>query len=151
MPFSAAIASAILGASFALAAPPVDIGDIDEYVKVTDLEITRAAFGKVTDVSFKLSGDDATNLACSAKNPTLGYEVADSTRCGDSDYLFNLLRGEDTGYALAVFHEFQVDGSGTYSAGQYGQDEFLVDCETNDDVQNCKSTQSPITIILTGQ
>lgn len=109
MQFFAGIASAILGASFTLAAPPVDIGGINEYVKVSDLEISRAAFGKVTDISFKISGDNATNLACSAQNPTLGYEVADSTRCGDSDYLFNLLRGEDTDYALAVFHEFHVE------------------------------------------
>ncbi|KAL2820126.1 hypothetical protein BJX63DRAFT_428447 [Aspergillus granulosus] len=151
MQFSAIIASAILGASAAFAAPPANIGDLNEYVQVTDLEITRGAFGKVTDVSFSLSGDNATNLACSVKNPTLGVQAADSTRCGDSDYLFSLIRGSDTDYALSVFHEFHVDGSGYYSAGQYGQSEILLDCTVSGNVQNCKLAQSPLTITLTGQ
>jgi hypothetical protein len=69
----------------------------------------RGAFGAVKNVSLKLSGDDANNLACSAENPTLGVQAADSTRCGDSDYLFSLVRGSDTDYAVAVFHELQVE------------------------------------------
>ncbi|KAL3494857.1 hypothetical protein BJX62DRAFT_233829 [Aspergillus germanicus] len=145
------MATAILGATSALAAPPTNTGASYEYVTITDLSITRAAFGSVTNVSLKLSGDDANNLSCSAENPTLGVQAADSTRCGDSDYLFNLVRGSDTDYAVAVFHELHVDGSGYYSAGQYGQSEILIDCKTNGDVQNCKLAQSPLTVTLTGQ
>ncbi|KAL2849961.1 hypothetical protein BJX68DRAFT_237087, partial [Aspergillus pseudodeflectus] len=62
-----------------------------------------------------------------------------------------LVRASDTDYALAVFHELHVDCSGYYSAGQCGQCEILIDCETNGDVQNCKLAQSPLTVTLTGQ
>jgi hypothetical protein len=109
MHFTPLLATAILGATATLAVPPTNTGASYEYVTITDLSITRAAFGSVTNVSLKLSGDDANNLSCSAENPTLGVQAADSTRCGDSDYLFSLVRGSDTDYAVAVFHELQVE------------------------------------------
>jgi hypothetical protein len=109
MHFTTFIATAILGATATLAAPPTNTGASYEYVTITDLSITRRAFGAVKHVSLKLSGDDAKSLSCSAENPTLGVQAADSTRRGDSDYLFSLVRGSDTDYGVAVFHELQVE------------------------------------------
>ncbi|KAF7589282.1 hypothetical protein BBP40_004502 [Aspergillus hancockii] len=131
MQFSVAADTTILGDSFAVAAPPVDVGYSTEDVKTTDLDITKGIFGKVTSVSFNLSGNSATNLACSTQNPTL----------------------EDVDFALSVFHEFHVDGSGVYSAGQYGQSEALTSCiSENSNVQVCKQTETtPLTVILQGQ
>jgi hypothetical protein len=97
-----------LGAASTLAAPPGNTGASNEYVTITDLAITRGAFGAVKNDSLKLSWDDANNLSCSAGNPILGVQAADSTRCGDSDYWFSLVHGSDKDYGIAVF-EVQVE------------------------------------------
>ena len=109
MKFTAVIATALFGAA-AIAAPSSwnDVGYSTEDVTVTDVKINISADYKVTDVSLKLSGSEAKNLACSAKNPQLSVQSADAVRCGDSRYLFNLIDSGLSSFDIAVMHEYDI-------------------------------------------
>jgi hypothetical protein len=57
-------------------------------------------------VDFKLSGDDATDLSCSASNPEFPNPNNVNT-CSDSKYSFSLHPGltDDVEFSLRVYHE----------------------------------------------
>ncbi|KAL2834109.1 hypothetical protein BJY01DRAFT_239237 [Aspergillus pseudoustus] len=159
MNLTSILATAILGASAALAAPQPqsqsqwqDTGYSIETVTVTDVTITISAENKVTSVSLKLSGDDADNLACSATNPTLSVQSAAATWCGDSRYSFNLIDSGLASFEIAVFHEYDIQGSGEYSPGQWGQGPLNLSCKSsgNDGGRVCTSS-GPSSLFLTGQ
>ncbi|KAL4876134.1 hypothetical protein BJY04DRAFT_223357 [Aspergillus karnatakaensis] len=148
MQFTSAVATAILGFSALAAAGPA--ARSYETVTVTDVKIVINADYKVTDVSLKLSGDDATDLACSAKNPVLSYDASASTQCGDSLYSFNLLDSGLSSFQIDVFHSNNITESGYFSPGQWGQGYLNVECKNQGEGRVCTST-APSSLFLTGQ
>jgi len=77
-----------------------------EDVAISDLYVRKfPENGTVTDVSFRLSGSNATNLGCSRSDPGLPSPVF---ICGDSKYRFALYPGKTTEYALRVYHELGI-------------------------------------------
>ncbi|KAG9255657.1 uncharacterized protein F5Z01DRAFT_550652 [Emericellopsis atlantica] len=111
--------------------------DSYENVDIADFTVRKEqAAGQdtptaINSVSFKLSGDDATDLACSASNPDFPSEVI---TCGDSKYRFVLQPGsDDAEFGLTLYHElgpavgFWGEGNvPTYCrAGGNGPDDFV--------------------------
>ncbi|KAI6784029.1 Effector protein PevD1 [Emericellopsis cladophorae] len=107
-----------------------------ENVDIADFAVRKeqSASGEAptfSSVSFKLSGDDATDLACSASNPDFSGEIF---TCGDSKYRFALKSGsDDAEFGLTLYHELGpavgVWGEGnvpTYCrAGGNGPNDFI--------------------------
>jgi hypothetical protein len=82
--------------------------DTYENIDITDFSV-RKAQGPDQDtptidaVSFKLSGDDATDLTCAASSPDFPSEVI---TCGESKYRFVLQPGTDGNeFGLTLYHE----------------------------------------------
>jgi hypothetical protein len=80
-----------------------------ENIDIADFFVRKSqALGSdkktIDAVSFKLSGDDAHDLLCSASNPGFPSEVI---TCGDSKYRFVLEPGSDKEYefGLTIYHE----------------------------------------------
>ncbi|KAE8363736.1 hypothetical protein BDV27DRAFT_158515 [Aspergillus caelatus] len=151
MKLTSITATVLLGAPAALAAPQSnDIGYSTEDVTVTDVKINISADNMVTDVSLKLSSSDAKNLTCSTKSPQLSIQSDASTRCGNSRYLFNLVDTGLSSFDIAVMHEYDVQGSGEYSPGQWGQGHLNLNCKSNSSGHICASS-GPSSLFLTGQ
>ena len=68
--------------------------DIDSF-------LVRHHSSVIDVVDFKLSGRNATDLACTASNVTL-LEVY---TCGESKYRFALTEGSESQYGLRLYHE----------------------------------------------
>ena len=91
-----------LSLSLATAAPASealrheDIAVADLYVRMLPENNT------VTNISFRISGDNATALDCIRQDPGLPSPVF---TCGDSKYRFALYKGKVTDYALRLYHE----------------------------------------------
>ena len=72
----------------------------NEIASVTDFLVRR--HGSTVDVvDFKLTGRNATDLACTASGPKLSTIY----NCGESKYRFSLSNGTETDYGLVVYHE----------------------------------------------
>lgn len=118
MRFTTATIATLFSASV-LAAPAwhvprqVDNNDpMSEDVSITLFSVHKAGAngtsgGVVDGVSFKLSGEDATDLSCSATASTVTSGLpTDIITCGDSKYRFELLEGPDAStFTLKVHHE----------------------------------------------
>ena len=99
--------SQILPAFVALtAAAPQANPDRSENIDISDFTVRKDQGPdqtKINAVSFKLSGDDATDLTCSKSNPELPSDVI---TCGESKYRFALTEGsDDYEFGLRVYHE----------------------------------------------
>ncbi|KAL7622571.1 hypothetical protein AAE478_008078 [Parahypoxylon ruwenzoriense] len=125
-----------------------DQGLRTEDVTITDFSVHKAgangaSAGTVDGVSFKLSGDDATNLSCSASadQVTNGLPTGVIT-CGDSKYRFDLLEGPDAStFTMRVYHEL-----GT-AVGFYGEGNVPTYCHSGGlDNVVCSQVNSPMTI-----
>jgi len=74
-----------------------------ENIDISDLFVSeRPENGTVEGVSFLLSGKDADNLRCNASSPGFPSPVI---TCGTSKYRFALYPGDETQYALRIYHE----------------------------------------------
>jgi hypothetical protein len=63
----------------------------------------RKTNGTITSVSFKLSGNNATDLECSGGPfPTLPGPVL---TCGDSKYRFGMTKDINGDFPIAIYHE----------------------------------------------
>jgi hypothetical protein len=103
-----------LFAALAAAAPASNVArqdsDPSENIEIKDFLVRKynEDSGSVTInvVDFKLSGDNATDLSCTAQNPPWP-EPTEVFTCGDSKYRFSLQPGQEGGeeFGLRVYHE----------------------------------------------
>jgi len=81
---------------------PTTAPDPSTYENVDiDSFFVRYNTSDINAVSFTLSGDDATDLACSASN----VELLQVYTCGTSKYRFALTNGTDAQFGLRLYHE----------------------------------------------
>src|SRR6266566_926730 len=100
--FIAGVAGAA-GAS--IGSSPRGLSDMFENINITDLAVHEYYDGSIQGVDFLLSGDNATNLLCSAASPGFPSPVI---TCGDTKYRFALYPGKDVQYALRIYHELGI-------------------------------------------
>ncbi|KAI1387816.1 uncharacterized protein F4822DRAFT_292858 [Hypoxylon trugodes] len=149
MRFTATAALALFGAS-ALAAPSAMHAarqDNGEDVSITEFAVhkagvTGASTGTVDGVGFKLSGENATNLDCSATASQVSGLPTDIITCGDSKYRFELLEGPDSStFSLKVHHELGQ------AVGFSGHADVPTYCHSGGlDNQVCSQVKDPLTI-----
>ncbi|KAI0844658.1 hypothetical protein F5Y00DRAFT_248286 [Daldinia vernicosa] len=145
MRFTATAVTALLFGANAMAQ---DLNSED--VSIADFIVHKAgasggSAGIVDGVSFKLTGNDATDLSCSATADQITDGVpTDVITCGDSKYRFALVGSPDySTFILQVFHEL-----GTAS-GLSGQGTIGTYCRSGGlDNVVCTQAQSPTTIHL---
>lgn len=157
MQFTFAAVSALLATALAAPAPqttgcpnPAHCGGSPpdpstyENVDIADLYIRKN--NGIQSASFKLTGANATDLACEiGVVPELPSEVV---TCGDSDYRFGLTKGENTEFGLAIYHQtapfsgkYLIGDAPTYCrAGGNGPDDFV-----------CSQTSDYLTFVIVGQ
>ncbi|KAI1397507.1 hypothetical protein F4819DRAFT_471889 [Hypoxylon fuscum] len=141
-----AVSALLFGAS-AMAAPATRQTS-SEDVTITEFSVhktgaTAPEVGTVDGVSFKLSGDDAKDLSCSATADAVKSGLpTDVITCGDSKYRFAVLAGADSStFSLRIYHEL-----GT-AAGFYGEGNVATYCRSGGlDNQVCSQVDSPVTI-----
>jgi len=86
--------------TIAAAAPAPQTPQPTETVSITDFFVRN--HGSTPDaVGFQLTGRNATDLACTATDPTLLTVYL----CGESKYRFSLINGTTTDYGLRIYHE----------------------------------------------
>ncbi|RFU73386.1 major allergen alt [Trichoderma arundinaceum] len=80
----------------------------EERVKVSNLSVHKVGSpvgATIESISFRLSGDNAKDLECSASNFAFP-EPIEMFPCGDSGYAFALFAGEDgVDFATMVYHD----------------------------------------------
>ncbi|KAK0384011.1 hypothetical protein NLU13_8100 [Sarocladium strictum] len=142
-------ASALLAIFTASAAAfPATRNVPSENIDIADFTVrkTQAAGSEdktIESVSFKLSGDDAKDLLCSASEPGLPSKVL---TCGESKYRFVLQDGTD-GYefGLTIYHELGP------AVGFWGEGVVPTYCHAGGNGVNdfvCSET-GPTTIVIT--
>ncbi|KAH6988554.1 hypothetical protein EDB80DRAFT_171202 [Ilyonectria destructans] len=98
--------SEIFASLLALAAPA--LAGRGERIKVSHLSVHKEGSPvgtTIESVSFKLNGDNAKDLECSASNFAFPSPIV-IFPCGDSDYSFALFAGEDgVDFATMVYHD----------------------------------------------
>jgi hypothetical protein len=116
--------TASIFAAAALAAPaPVPQDDAPartENVEITDFTLRKnIETGDISNVNFKLSGDDATSLSCAFSDPTLPSETV---TCGapDSNYRVILVKPTEANYDvdLSIYHQ-TGQASGLWTSGMF--------------------------------
>ncbi|KAI1842612.1 hypothetical protein JX265_012605 [Neoarthrinium moseri] len=120
--------------------------DFSEEISVTDFYVHEALINGTTEatvdgVSFLLSGENATNLECSAQTG-IPSEVF---TCGDSKYRFALYPGESSssGFTLRLYHELGL------AVGYYGAGEVPTYCRAGGGpTLVCGQTVTPVTITI---
>ncbi|KAI4860898.1 hypothetical protein F4820DRAFT_452472 [Hypoxylon rubiginosum] len=156
MRFTATTLATLLFGASALAAPASssqhaarqDDDPMSEDVSITGFAVHKAGAngtspGVVDGVGFVLSGEDATDLSCSATatQVTSGLPT-DVITCGDSKYRFALLAGPDSStFTLRVYHELGL------AVGFYGAGDVPTYCHSGGlDNVVCSQVQTPVTI-----
>jgi opacity protein-like surface antigen len=111
---SFALATGLM-AALAAAAPaasntPRQDGQSYENIDISDFLVRKYnqenGTVSIDVVDFKLSGDDAADLGCTAQSPA--WPVAEKVyTCGESKYRFSLQAGPEDGaeFSLRVYHE----------------------------------------------
>ncbi|USP82864.1 hypothetical protein yc1106_10138 [Curvularia clavata] len=100
--------AAALFAGAAVALPAAS--ECGEMVTITDYSL-RWNFNQVESVSFKLSGNNATDLECTSPSGAIQQIPSPVYTCGDSKYRFGLqpvqsgFNMNDPQYNIAVYHE----------------------------------------------
>ncbi|KAI0377699.1 hypothetical protein F5Y04DRAFT_263497 [Hypomontagnella monticulosa] len=121
---------------------------MSEDVSITSFSVHKAgangtSAGVVDGVSFKLSGENATDLSCSATASTINSGLpTEVITCGDSKYRFALLEGPDTAtFTLRVYHELGL------GVGFYGYGDVPTYCHSGGlDNMVCSGVQDPVVI-----
>ncbi|KAH6620405.1 hypothetical protein C7974DRAFT_232779 [Boeremia exigua] len=135
-------ALALFGAALAAPAPQTSDcpnpahcggGPIDpstyENVDISELYIRKN--NGIQNASFKLTGDNATDLVCEIG--AVAELPSEVVTCGDSDYRFGLTKGEESEFGLAIYHQtapfsgkYLIGDAPTYChAGGNGPDDFV--------------------------
>ncbi|KAK6956728.1 hypothetical protein Daesc_002008 [Daldinia eschscholtzii] len=152
MRFTAAAVAALFFGASAMAAPQE--GELrSEDVSITEFSVHKSgasgsSAGTVDGVSFKLSGDDAKDLSCSASASDITKGLpTDVITCGDSKYRFALLEGQDSStFTLRIYHELGL------AVGFYGAGDVATYCHSGGlDTMVCSQVNSPVTIHIDGQ
>jgi hypothetical protein len=152
--------TALGAAGYSTPVPPgcVETPSMCETIDIEDFDVSTDNSRKVvTNVYFKLSGDNATALECSAANPDFPSKVH---TCGDSKYRFALTPGSEWEFALMLYHELgpgQVDTSWNAAApyeliviqrfGFYGKGDVFTYCHAGGSGMRC-SQQVPTSVII---
>ncbi|KAI0007341.1 hypothetical protein F4779DRAFT_515624 [Xylariaceae sp. FL0662B] len=144
MRFIAATAIFFFLGTTALAAPtPQDDDPQSEDVSITDFYAHKAGAngttaGTVDSVSFKLSGENATDLSCSASTGI----PSDVITCSETVYRFALYPGNSTAnFVLRIYHELGV------AVGFYGAGDIPTYCHSGGlDTMVCSQVKTPIVI-----
>ncbi|KAJ0167997.1 hypothetical protein CTA2_11375 [Colletotrichum tanaceti] len=120
MKFTLATAVALFGASaIAAPAPPQeDAPRPSENIDIAEFSVRKYQNGTVADVSFLLSGDDATDLDCQANTGI----PSDVITCGDSKYRFTVRQGTGIDYILRIYHELGI------ASGYWGEGSVFTHC-----------------------
>ncbi|KAF1365783.1 hypothetical protein EJ07DRAFT_170514 [Lizonia empirigonia] len=142
------IASALFAAALAAPAPQSTGSSASSSRSYENINISSFSLRKnpsIQNAGFKLSGNNATNLACEiGAVPNLPSEVV---ICGTSDYRFGLVQGNDTEYGLAVYHQ-----TGAF-AGMYAIADVPTHCRAGGDGPEdfvCEQANA-LTIRIAGQ
>ncbi|GAB0135923.1 hypothetical protein EsDP_00004244 [Epichloe bromicola] len=95
-------------AAAAANAAPTDESLRTEKTTITNLFVRQYVTGgdkRIDSVTFKLSGDNATDLDCAAQSPEFPNPQRPTT-CGTSKYRFTLRPGTDgSEFSLRLYHE----------------------------------------------
>ena len=98
--FTLAITTLLSTLAVAVPTPQTSEPSPSETTTITDFLVRR--HGSIVDVvDFKLTGRNATDLACTSSNPTLLTVYI----CGESKYRFSLINGTASDYGLRIYHE----------------------------------------------
>ncbi|VUC30979.1 unnamed protein product [Clonostachys rosea] len=109
-------------------------------VTVSNLKLNKVAVPvgfRLPNISFKLSGDQAKNIECSAAN--LPWPEFAFNRCGDSQYSFGLLPRDDSPEILLMIYHDVADKRADLRGGivlnlicrnydEYGNELFDYEC-----------------------
>ncbi|OTA98172.1 hypothetical protein M426DRAFT_120514 [Hypoxylon sp. CI-4A] len=151
------LTTALALTSAAIAAPAAsthaarrqDSGDpTSEDVSISTFYVHKAgangtSLGTVDGVSFKLSGENATDLDCSATASQVPSGLpTDVITCGDSKYRFELLPGNSSAvFTLRVYHELGL------AFGFSGHGDVPTYCHSGGlDTQVCAQVVTPVNI-----
>ncbi|KAI1078698.1 hypothetical protein F5B20DRAFT_546968 [Whalleya microplaca] len=137
-------ATALAFGATVLAAPAPQVDDpASEDVSITEFFVHVAGANGTTSgtpdaVSFKLSGENATDLACSASTGVPSEVIS----CGDSPYSFAVLQGNTTSnFALRIYHALGV------AVGFYGEGVVPTYCHAGGlNSLACSQVQTPLVI-----
>ncbi|WYZ39561.1 hypothetical protein EsH8_III_001475 [Colletotrichum jinshuiense] len=102
MKLTLATVATLLGAS-AIAAPAPQESDAprpSENIDIADLSVRKHENGTVTNVSFTLSGNNATDLPCQGATGI----PSDVITCSESSYSFTIRAGSETEFSLRIYH-----------------------------------------------
>ncbi|EFQ32601.1 hypothetical protein CGRA01v4_09573 [Colletotrichum graminicola] len=138
MKFTLATVVALFGASAIAAPTPQDDGAPSENIDISNLSVRRQENGTVTHVSFNLSGDDAQGLLCSADTGVPSNVIT----CGDFKYSFSVQKGNETDYALSIYHTFAP------GVGYWGQGDVLTYCHAGGLGDLLCDQVNPTTIVI---
>ena len=95
MQFTLATAAAIFGATA--------LAQTTENIDIRDFSLWKSEDGTPLSASFKLSGDDATDLSCSVD--PIPQIPTDVITCGETKYRFALENGSESEFGLRIYHE----------------------------------------------
>ncbi|KAK2015835.1 hypothetical protein LZ32DRAFT_689495 [Colletotrichum eremochloae] len=139
MQFTLATVVALFGAS-AIAAPAPQLeGNLpSENIDISGLSVRRHEDGTVTNVNFHLSGDDAKDLLCEGATGVPSEVIT----CGETKYRFAILKGEETDYALRIYHELGP------AVGYWGQGDVFTYCHAGGLGDLLCDQVNPTTIVI---
>ncbi|GJC84722.1 effector protein PevD1 [Colletotrichum liriopes] len=139
MKFALATIAALFGSSaIAAPAPQDDASRPSENIDIADLSVRKQQNGTVTNVSFLLSGDDATNLACQGATDV----PSDVITCGESKYRFTIRQGTETEFALRIYHELGL------AFGYWGEGDVFTYCHAGGLGDLLCNQVNPTTIVI---
>jgi hypothetical protein len=150
------VASALFAAALAAPAPqttgcpnPAHCGgsppDPSTYENIDVSEFYLRKNDGIQNAGFKLSSNGNATISCEiGAVPTLPSEVV---TCGSSDYRFGLVKGQESDYGLAIYHQTSP------FAGKYNVGDVPTYCHAGGNGPNdfvCSQVNA-LTIVITGQ
>ncbi|KAF4779554.1 hypothetical protein HER10_EVM0004916 [Colletotrichum scovillei] len=140
MKFTLATVTSLFGVA-ALAAPaPQETEEPRPYenIDIADLSVRKQQNGTVTNVSFLLSGNNATDLACQGATGV----PSDVITCGESKYRFTIRPGKETEFALRIYHELGL------AFGYWGEGDVFTYCHAGGLGDLLCNQVNPTTIVI---
>jgi hypothetical protein len=151
------VASALFAAALAAPAPqttgcpnPAHCGgsapDPSSYENINISDFYLRKNDGIQNAGFKLSGNNVTDISCEiGAVPSLPSEVV---TCGTSDYRFGLVKGQESDYGLAIYHQTSP------FAGKYSTGDVPTYCHAGGNGPNdfvCSQAVDELTIVINGQ
>ncbi|OHE99477.1 hypothetical protein CORC01_05277 [Colletotrichum orchidophilum] len=139
MKFTLATIAGLFGVSAIAAPAPQESGASLTYenINIADLSVFKQQNGTVTNVRFLLSGNNAADLTCEGATGV----PSDVITCGESKYRFTIRPGNETEFALRIYHELGL------AFGYWGQGDVPTYCHTAGLGETCNQV-NPTTIVI---